>query len=475
MFEKISSRMAIFVVVAMVCLLLFIQIPGLTAGASEPPDVDNEMRINVTESGNLTLWMRLDISRDYYRQPVFLSLESLDVQETDCLNEADFGKATHRVDGSCEEITFTASRNITEDIGNGDSIGYVQQRNFLVEQELRILWGLSVMDNEVEGESLYGNAEISTSGHYFSSNNSDYVGKKGFLYGGTAAIKHAKHESDTVQVVGAEPDSEVAKIAHGIDEHAVVPEDGKNDNLTLFIFPDEDSKDLQTHNFPGDGFLGIYYHGGPSLLRHGAGVDVAIHEYVHAQEQSFKSSSRMKWIDEGQATYYSTLSYHNASHISELLLHSRLPSYGTDAGSVLTNQSDWATNAEYDKGQAVLAGLDSCIKRETQDKRLSDVFKQLYDLNQTVTMERFNQTVHEETGIDAMLWIEAYTTTEMSPEFEDGEAVTCPSTINNQVQNNSSVTVEEAIKDNRESKEEEKKSEQPPQTDGPLATPFEIK
>lgn len=438
-------------IVATICIFLAVQTPVLSMQPTESPDVDGQINLSVSEAGNLTVELAVDISRAYYRQPVFLSLEHLDVEQTDCLSSTGLTVVTHRVSSECTDLSVTAHRNITTDISQGTSVGYVQQNNFLIKQQLSVISvSLSPLD-DAEEHSLYSDTTVSMSGFY-ASNDTEHIAENGLIYAGNAPIETARHENDTIQVVGSEPESGAGDLARAIDQHAVVPEDGHADTVTLFVFPrDTDSSAPRAYNFPGNGsYVGLHYYGGSAVLTASADMDTAFHEYVHSQENSYQTSPQMDWIEEGQATYYGSLSAHNASRISTLQLHGRYPAHEPNKDAILSNRSDWAQSTEYQKGQAVLAGLDSCIQKQTQDKTLADVFTQLYELNQTVTVDRFNQIIYEETGLQAELWLEAYTDTANSPQFDDGNATICPTSINNRMREDGSVTLTEVIETERE-------------------------
>lgn len=470
MIDTINTKTTILLIVATICIFLAVQTPALSAAATEQPDIDSRMDLSVTEGGILTVELDVDISRTYYRQPVFLSLPQLDVQQTDCLRPADLTEATHRVDSDCTELSITAHRNITADIADGTSVGYVHQNSFLLKQRLGIIpVTLSPLDTE-ERHSLYEQSALSTSGYYFTAEESQLATKNGFLYGGTTQIQTARHGNDTIRVVGSETESPVTEVVHGIDQHAVVPEDGDKDAVTIFIFPETDSSSPpEAANFPGESYVGLYYSGGSAVITSSAGLDTAIHEYVHSQENTYQTSTQMEWIEEAQATYYGSLSSHNASHISAYQLQARYPAYGTDANGVLNDPSQWQTGTEYQKGQAVLAGLDSCIQQQTQNRRLSDVFIQLYELDQPVTTDVFAQTVAEETGVNADLWLEAYMDTRKSPAFDDGDPSICPSTLNTKMQQNSSVSLTQVIEtEHKTSVENDASSDEPDIYPGPI-------
>ena len=138
---------------------------------------------------------------------------------------------------------------------------------------------------------------------------------------------------------------------------------------------------------------------------------VWMHEFVHGR-QSFSLSGEMEWFREASAEYlsYRMLQEQYGNVTNDDLLE-RLAAEPTYPESVLASESTWAGgNVPYTRGVRLLYRIDAAIRAETDGERtLVDVFRQINERDERLTLAAFARTVGAYTG-DEGGWIRSAVT-----------------------------------------------------------------
>ncbi|WP_435197453.1 hypothetical protein [Natronomonas sp. EA1] len=123
-----------------------------------------------------------------------------------------------------------------------------------------------------------------------------------------------------------------------------------------------------------------------------ADSSVWVHEYVHTR-QRFGTTSRMKWLVEASANYYSSHETFSQQRLSYSGFRSAI-TVDAFGGAVLAERDTWQSPlVPYVKGERALGYLDGRIREATDHERtLADVFDRI-NRRQTLTAGTFYRTI----------------------------------------------------------------------------------
>jgi hypothetical protein len=144
---------------------------------------------------------------------------------------------------------------------------------------------------------------------------------------------------------------------------------------------------------------------------------VVFHEYVHTR-QEFRTTRRTRWIVEAMASYYAdryAVGACGRANVPYDFEAFREDLNTSDNRTVLSKPDTWQQEADYEKGESVLAVLDWYIRSETDgNATLAAVYRQLESRN--VTHARLQQTVRRVAGAQTARWFDTHATTDAVPD-----------------------------------------------------------
>jgi hypothetical protein len=183
---------------------------------------------------------------------------------------------------------------------------------------------------------------------------------------------------------------------------------GRNERLNVDIRPEVGAPATAGQAARGDPHMAV---------EERASRRVVFHEYVHTR-QEFRTTRRTRWLVEAMASYYAdryaveACGRANVPYDYEAF---RADLNTSDNRTVLSKPDTWRLEADYEKGEAVLAVLDWRIRSETGgNATLATVFRQLESRN--VTHARLQQTVRQVAGAQTARWFDTHATTDMVPD-----------------------------------------------------------
>lgn len=146
---------------------------------------------------------------------------------------------------------------------------------------------------------------------------------------------------------------------------------------------------------------------------------VILHEYVHTRQQ-FETTDETRWLTEGSAEYYE---HYLGWKIGPDDVDDFFRSGDLHNDVKLDTPETWSgTDADYDRGAAVLRALDGRIRSETDgEKTLEDVMQRLNEHDGSVTNRDFRIAAQEVAGTDlSRFWNDYIEGSKAPPTPEQG-------------------------------------------------------
>lgn len=183
---------------------------------------------------------------------------------------------------------------------------------------------------------------------------------------------------------------------------------GRNERLNVDIRPEVGDPATAGQAARGDPHMAVEAR---------ASKRVVLHEYVHTR-QEFRTTRRTRWLVEAMASYYAdryAVGACGRANVPYDYGAFRADLNTSDNRTVLSKPDTWRQEADYEKGEAVLAVLDWRIRSETdRNATLAAVFRRLESRN--VTHARFRQTVRRVAGTQTARWFDTHATTDAVPD-----------------------------------------------------------
>jgi PGF-CTERM protein len=349
------------------------------------------------ESGVVTIVVRLDIPENIVNTTVTLP-PGLNVTAADGLNRTQNRTWTWR-EGETDRdhtptLTTTYEVNRTNTHFDGfDSVGTGEWALFAV-PDVRLHWRWDSGRGPTYREPVRLGA-----------NATGYAGVE-WVFVGDATVdrRQIDYQNVTLVVPDSAPDGSLSPVVRQLREAIpLLNVQQPNDRIDVFLAPSPIRRGgLESTEFGGEP---------DALWVSTRTVDenslITSHEYVHTR-QSFNTSARMDWLDEGHAEYTELLLGLETGRIDYAEFRSKLA--GTEESSVNLTDPTHDLSADYEKGARVVAVIDTKIRRATDGERtFEDVWIRLNAHDGTVTYRDFKQILERVAGQSFDDWLDTAT------------------------------------------------------------------